>query len=203
MTPIISIVCVTYHQTGPLKVFVNSIITQTAGNWRLLVVHDGPDPEFTQLMAALSAGNEHRITSFCTMIRFNDYGHTLREQGLNVAEGDYVLITNGDNYYVPILIEAVTRSIVATDPDVVMFDMIHSHNNPGGRPLPPYSFFRTEYRRQHIDMGAAVVRRTLARKAGFHDKSYEGDATFFEDVKPANGGVLKIDKIPQVLLVHN
>jgi len=203
MTPVISLICVTYHQTGPLKVFVNSIINQTAPNWRLTVIHDGPDAEFTELMAVLSAGNEHRISWFCSMVRFNDYGHSLREQGLNVADGDYVLITNGDNYYVPILIAAVTRSILATDPDVVMFDMIHSHSNPGGRPLPPYSYFRTEYRRQHIDMGAAVVRRGLARAAGFRDKSYEGDATYFEDVERASGGTLRIDKIPQVLLVHN
>ena len=203
MTPTITIICVTYRQTGPLTVFVNSIINQTAPNWRLLVIHDGPDPDFTRLMAALAAGNEHPNSRFCTQVRFNDYGHSLREQGLNVAEGDYVLVTNGDNYYVPILIEAVTRSILATDPDVVMFDMIHSHSNPGGRPLPSYSYFPTEYRRQHIDMGAAVVRRSLARAAGFRDKSYEGDATYFEDVQRANGGVLRIDKIPQVLLVHN
>lgn len=201
--PTISIICVTYKQNTALKVFVNSILNQTQGNWQLTVVHDGPCLEFDLLLKDFLSEGETRISHFNTPIRFNDYGHSLREQAIGKITGDYVLITNGDNYYVPILIEALTKKITDTDPDVVMFDMIHSHHHPGGRPLRSYSFFRTQYQRQDIDIGAAAVRTSLARKAGFRDKTFEGDATYFEDVARACDGPLKIAKIPQVLFVHN
>jgi hypothetical protein len=55
-------------------------------------------------------------------------------------------------------------------------------------------------------MGAAIVATDLAKKAGFSDKSFAADATYFESVarkKNAGGEKLYIIKIPSVLLVHN
>jgi hypothetical protein len=53
-------------------------------------------------------------------------------------------------------------------------------------------------------MGAAAVRGELARRAGFRDKTHDGDATYFEDVARARlPDKLSICKISQVLLVHN
>ena len=203
VTPIISVICVTYKQSGPLKVFVNSFLNQTAPNWKLLVYHDGPDADFDSLMNGFCAHGETRIAFKSTTARFNDFGHSLREMALAEVDGDYVLLTNGDNYYVPIFVAVMTESIRRFDPDVVMFDMIHSHNCPGGRPQLPYSFFRTEYRRKSIDMGSAIVRTNLAKQAGFRDKSHDGDATYFEDVAKLRGPNLKIVKANQVLFVHN
>ena len=42
-----------------------------------------------------------KISFQCTKIRFNDYGHSLRQIGRKNASGDYVLFTNADNYYIP------------------------------------------------------------------------------------------------------
>jgi hypothetical protein len=123
--------------------------------------------------------------------------------GLREVSGDFVLLTNDDNYYVPKFIEYVTNAIVATKADVVLFDMVHSHRRPGGRKLPPYSFFETAYRARSIDVGSAVVKADLAKAAGFRDKSFGGDKTYFQDVARAAGGKLKICKLPQVLFVHN
>jgi hypothetical protein len=39
--PIIEVVCVTYKQSGLLKVLVQSFLNQTSGNWLLSVYHDG------------------------------------------------------------------------------------------------------------------------------------------------------------------
>ena len=62
------------------------------------------------------------------MTRFNDYGHSLRELGLVDAVGDYVLLTNADNYFIAITIEFLNIEIKTQVPDVVMFDMVHSHD---------------------------------------------------------------------------
>lgn len=201
--PTIEVICVTYHQKGPLKVLVQSFLNQTASNWKLNVIHDGFDASFLEMMSGFVSNGETRINYGCTDKRFNDYGHSLRAEGLKAVEGDYVLITNGDNYYVPKFIEILSSAINQTKADVVMFDMIHSHNCPGGRQQPPYGYFKTSYRRGDIDMGAAIVRSDLARAAGFRDKSFAGDATYFEDVAQIAGENMMVAKINQVLFVHN
>lgn len=201
--PTIEVMCVAYKRYGPLKVLVQCFLNQTASNWRLNVFHDGADSRFEEVMAGFAAEASDKVRYHCTEQRYNDYGHSLRELGIAAASGDYLVLTNDDNYYVPKFIEIVTEQIQRSDPDVVYFDMIHSHNKPGGRQQAPYCLFKTEYKRQNIDMGAAVVRTELARIAGFRDKSHDGDATYFEDVEKAKSGKLKLAKIDRVLLVHN
>jgi len=62
--------------------------------------------------------------------------------------------------------------------------------------LPPYSFFQVKYKRNFIDLSAAIVKNNLAIKVG--------DATYFEDIyKSKYPEKLKCLKIPRVLFVHN
>ena len=124
--------------------------------------------------------------------------------GLHGIEGEYVMLTNADNYFIPRAMEFLNEAIGQHRPDVVLYDMIHSHNNPGTTNLPAYSYFQTKYERQCIDMSAAIVKSDLARAAGFSDKSHDADATYFENVARAKAPVaLSVAKIHRVLFVHN
>lgn len=204
----LSIVAVCYDRLGELKVFVQSIKNQTHKNWKLHILHDGQNDDFCEIMENYRRDNPEQISYECTESRVNDYGHSLREIGLEKATGKYVLITNCDNYYVPKTLEFINKSITHSEhkPDVVMFDMVHSHRNPGNRKLPSYSFFRVFYQRYYIDMGAAIVETCLAKNAGFSDHSHSADATYYESIlnkKLESGTRLIIVKIPRVLLVHN
>ncbi|HUN92751.1 MAG TPA: glycosyltransferase [Burkholderiaceae bacterium] len=201
--PLIDIVVVAYRRYGPLKVLLQCLLNQTTDNWRALVYHDGPDAEFETIARGFEDEAPGRIHHAATPSRHNDYGHSLREMGLKAVQAPYVLITNDDNYYVPKALEFVAEAIAAERPDVVLFDMVHSHQNPGLRKAPSYSYFPTEYSRNNIDIGCAVVRTDLARRAGFRDKGFAGDATYFEDIARAKGGPLRVAKIPRVLFVHN
>ena len=83
-------------------------------------------------------------------------------------------------------------------------ETISFHNKPGTSDLPPYSFFQVKYKRNFIDLSAAIVKNDLAIKVGFRDKSLAGDATYFEDIfKSKYPEKLKCLKIPRVLFVHN
>ena len=205
----VHIIAVAYKKYGELRVFVQSWLNQSDRNWILTVIHDGHDDEFIQIMKYFTALEPDKIDYKCTDIRFNDYGHSLREIGLHSARGDYVLLTNADNYYIPKALEFINAALLehkSSNVDVVMFDMVHSHSNPGRRKLPAYSFFEVSYQRESIDMGAAIVATDLAKKAGFSDKSFAADAAYFESVaskKNAGGEKLYIIKIPSVLLIHN
>ncbi len=204
--PIIDVVAVAFDRLNEIKVFVQSWINQTEKNWKLTIIHDGHNSDFMSLMESYHKIDPNRITFYCTEKRFNDYGHSLREIGLKNLEGDFVLITNADNYFIPKAVEFLNRAIVETkgEVDVVMFDMVHSHNRPGNRDLPPYFFFQVKYKRNFIDLSAAIVKNNLAAKVGFRDKSLAGDATYFEDIVESKyPEKLKCLKIPRILFVHN
>jgi hypothetical protein len=204
MPPKIHVIAVAYQKFGQLKVFVQSWLNQSHDNWILTVIHDGPNDEFDLIMTDYKKQAPEKILFFNTENRFNDYGHSLRDLGLKSIKGDYVLHTNADNYFIPRAVEFINEVLVAHSPDVVFFDMVHSHELPGGRNLPAYSFFETSFERYSIDMSAAIIKSCLAEKAGFRDKTFAGDATYFEDVVKAKyPDSLSVAKIRRILFVHN
>lgn len=82
--------------------------------------------------------------------------------------------------------------------------MVHSHNMPGRRNLPAYSYFETKLERYSIDVSSAIVKASLAEKVGFRDKTYEGDASYFEDIMNLKfPDRISFVKIPRILFVHN
>jgi len=203
--PTIHVVSVAYKRFNEMKIFVQSWINQTEKNWKLTVIHDGNNPEFIKLMGSYKTMDPDRIDFFCTDTRYNDYGHTLRDIGLKNLDSGYVLLTNADNYFIPKAIEFINQSLfdAVKMPDVIIFDMVHSHSHSNrGRKQPSYTYFKVDYKRCAIDISAAVVRCDLANAVGFRDKSHDGDATYFEDVKKEKED-LHIVKIPRVLFVHN
>ena len=200
----IHILAVAHERYGELKVFVQSILNQSSDDWFLTICHDGPSDEFNRIMEEYVSSASNKIKFFHTECRFNDYGHTLRDLMLKEIEGEYVLLTNADNYFIPKAIEYLKNCINETNADAIIYDMIHSHNRPGGRQLPPYSFFETDFYPGSIDVSSAIVKKALAAGAGFRDKTHDGDATYFKDIiQQKKGQTLKVAKIPRLLFVHN
>ena len=201
---VIHVIAVAFEKFGQMKVFVQSWINQGSDNWILTVIHDGPNDEFELIMAEYKRQAPSRIFFECTEKRYNDYGHTLRDFGLKNILGDYVLLSNADNYFIPRAVEFMNQAMIVQDADVILFDMIHSHERPGGRNLPAYSFFETSYAPGSIDVSAALVKAELASAVGFPDKGHDGDATYFLRINsfksPKN---LIITKMLRVLFVHN
>ncbi len=200
----IHIVAVAFQRIPEMKIFIQSWLNQTKKNWQLTIIHDGPSKEFDEIMMEYESIADGRISHWSTEERYNDYGHSLRDLGIKRAEGDYLLLTNADNYFIPKAIEFLNMAISAgnKEPDVVLFNMIHSHNRPGGRSLPPYSFFDVEYKRGGIDISSAIVRMELAKITGFNDRTHDADATYFEEIRDNHKSLL-VYKLPNVLFVHN
>jgi hypothetical protein len=65
-----------------------------------------------------------------------------------------------------------------------------------------YQVLEAEPKRRRIDIGCFVFKTNLGKKAGWQDKGFEGDATFFEDLSGQYPKV-SIGKINKVLFVHN
>lgn len=198
----LTIICVAYKRYKNIPIIVHAFLAQTLQNFRLIVLHDGYDQEMDKILGELKNRNSGVIDYYFSEERYNDYGHTLRDVGIRMADTEYLLITNDDNYYCPVFVENMLSALHAHNADIALCDMIHSHNQPGGRPQPAYALFETAPQRCSIDIGCFIARTELAKKVGFRDKSHDGDATYFEDLIAVKSDV-RIAKVNQVLFVHN
>jgi GT2 family glycosyltransferase len=191
-----------YRRYEQLPVLIHSFLCQTLQNFRLLVIHDGTDDRMETLLEDYRRRFPDRIDFVFTPERHNDYGHSLRELGIGLADTPFLLITNDDNYYVPRFLEFMFAAIHQRKLDVVLCNMIHSHENPGRRKQKSYNLFVTKPRKLEMDMGSFIVRTSYAKKVGFRDKTHDGDGTFFEDVLACDPPP-KVGRVPRVLFVHN
>lgn len=192
----IDIIAVTYGQIEILKCFINSIKSQTNPNWRLFLIHDGPNEELR-----LDLEKNGYLTDNVIFIGYHqrtmNYGHTLRKWALdNLVNNEYVLLTNGDNYYVPSMVDEV----LSKTEDFIYFDLVHSHSNISNHNKSTYGYMKCQLKISNIDMGCAVIKSDIAKSVGFNSLGYAADWDFFEQILKTNPTIHKIDKI---LFVHN
>lgn len=194
--PVLDIIAVTYNQTDILKCFINSIKSQNNNNWRLFLIHDGKNNELR-----LDLESNGYLTDNVIFIEYpertNNYGHILRKWALqNLVTNEYVLITNGDNYYVPTMVDEVLNK----NEDFIYFDLVHSHQNISNHNKSSYGHMKTILSISNIDMGCVVVRSEIAKSVGFNSTGYTADWDYFNEILEQNPSIVKIDKI---LFVHN
>ena len=198
---LIEIICVTYSRINELRCLVASLACQTSLRFAIKIIHDGPSLETRACVSDLRRIYPMlRILYQETEERFNDYGHSLRSIGLIDSQYDYILLTNDDNYYVPVFIEEIENVIKEQTPDIIYFDMVHSYVIED-QPNPiSYQTLITEPRINRIDIGSFVFKSELGKAVGIRERSSDADGVFFEDMKRTGA---KIVKIPKVLFVHN
>ncbi|MFO1082247.1 MAG: glycosyltransferase family A protein [Reyranellaceae bacterium] len=192
-----------YRRPHQLACLLWSLQAQTSKDFHVVVMHDGPDFEvlttLKKLAQDLSISFEFRFSA----VRYNDFGHSLRERAIQECATRYLLLTNDDNYYTPKFVELMLGRAIRENLDLVLCDMIHGHENPGGRDMGSYSFFATQPAAYHADIGCFIVRAERAQRVGFQDKRSAGDGTFVDDLMGLGPDLLRWAKIDKVLFVHN
>lgn len=199
----LTVICVAYKRPEPLRVLIHSFMSQTSKNFVLDIVHDGPDDGFDAMARQMKENYGSLVRFSRTMTRYNDYGHSLREIALRRCDTEFLMITNDDNYYAPLFIERMFKKIDDEKLDLVLCDMIHNHNRPGDREQGPYKPFITFPQKNHIDMGAFIVRTSIAQSVGFGDKSFAADGVFVDKIMASRDGGIRWGKLDQILFVHN
>lgn len=173
-----------------------SLIEQTYKNWELLFVHDGPADSLDENSKAIIA-SDNRIRFIETETRANDWGHTPRqfafEKIRNADPGDFVVVTNSDNYHVPGFIEKMLEHF---DDSIhaVYCDMVHEYYN--------WRNFETRLEYSFIDCGCVMARSETALRAGWNDNTYEGDWKYVADLIGICG-TKAIRKVKATLFVHS
>lgn len=198
----LTIVVVTYKQPVQLRGLLASLQCQTLQNFEVLVIHDGPDAQTRQVVEQVMAESD-RFSYLETDTRYNDYGHSLRDLGVSMASREFLLITNGDNYYMPRFTEFVFEAVTTYSLDVATWDIVHSYCHPGKTSMRSYNPFRVYPVRWMVDIASILVKTELAKIVGFADKSYDGDASYVEDVLSIRDRSIRLGKIEKTLTVHN
>jgi len=191
--PRLTVVVATYRQELALDCLLRSLVCQTLQNFKVLVIHDGPSQNTPDIVNACFRERPEMFEYLATPNRFNDFGHSLRAIGIERASTEFILLTNGDNYYSPRFVEFMFEAIDKHGLDIAFCDMVHSYT---------YGLLRTRPFRNYIDLGCFIAKTAAAKSVGFRDKSFSGDATYFEDLLK-NVSAPVVGKVAKVLMVHN
>ena len=204
MEPCITVIVASYQRYDHIPIMIHAFLTQTTPNWRMVIVHDGPDETHKNVVEPYTKKYPN-ITYHQSETRKNDWGHSLRSWALqNCVETDWVLITNDDNYYTPNFL-AECYSIIESKPktEMVLYDCILNTTAINTKPIKnPYSTHFSFTNTKYIDMGSFITKSSIAKTVGFNSTIFEADAKFISDIKKTYPK-LNIIKINQTLFVHN
>lgn len=168
-------------------VVIPSLLLQSDPNWRLKILHDGRNSEFLRLCEMYS---DPRVTVGDTPQRGNCWGHNLRKLMLEEMsdDGDFVVITNHDNYFLPNFIQTIR----GRNEEYLMWDILHNYF--GYEPLHAKMQFG------HIDISQVAVKKSIAKKIGWQSMENASDWPFMEACFQEAKNYLKIN---QILGIHN
>jgi glycosyltransferase involved in cell wall biosynthesis len=192
----LQIIVIAYHRATALRLLIDSFLLQTNSDWYMTIIHDGPAPD--DVLSVIRSYNDSRINFTATEDITSNHGYYIRKGVLpilNEQNGNYLLNTNDDNYYVPRFIELMFREI-RDDSAIVFCDTVHSHQE--------YDTQESDLKVSHIDMGAFIVRLDVAKQAGFNHDTYAYDGYFAEDCKRVSiSKGLGIHHVRKPLFIHN
>lgn len=150
----------------------------------IIVVCDGPFQGYVQPEAKLIIAPKK-----------GGVGHHTREYGIQAATGEWIVLTNDDNYFVKGWLHAMTKNILP-DTGVLYWNCINNlwrWGDHGGSKII----------RGYIDLSCALVRTEIAKEVGFPFRNYDGDFDYIHAcVASAKKKNLMLHYLDQTLCVH-
>jgi hypothetical protein len=193
--PLVSFLIAAYVDSericSALACLLYSLKAQTWPHWHALVVHDGPADKATRRFVS-GLTEDPRIAMAETPERKGHFGHPWRQWALDHAPGEFITLTNQDNYYAPVFAEACVNEFVNKGADFVYCNFVHSHRD--------WQHFEASPRKSRLDLGAFMVRSELAKSVPFDDHSFSGDGAYIDKLVARAG---KVTKLKHDLFVHN
>jgi len=190
------VIAVTFRKAIPLRGLIDSFILQTNPSWIIYIIHDGSAPQ--DVRDVVNSYDDSRIIFQETELIGEVGGHHNRKRGLdNIPSNseDWVLMTNGDNYYVPKFVEYFLGNCNNTV-GMVYCNTIHSHQE--------YNLHYSHLVECGIDMGAFIVRLDVAKETGFNHFHFSADGCYAAECKATcERKGLQIIYIDKFLFVHN
>lgn len=172
MNTYFSIVIPTYNRETLLPRALDSVLAQTYHNWECIVVDDH-STDNTAAMLESYVARDKRIKVITNTHRKGAPG--ARNTGLDVAQYDWVIFFDSDNYMYPSLLEVVNGSMESGEDVFVWFSRVIDANS--GKVV---SFFEPKCtqnvvddiwtERCYVDTNNAVIRKTKLLEIGGWDE---------------------------------
>jgi glycosyltransferase involved in cell wall biosynthesis len=125
----ISIIIPSYNKSDFILETIFSVLNQTANNWELIVVDDCSTDDTPSLL------KEHFLSQPNVQLVFNSKNqgaNYCRNQGLELAQGDYVMFLDADDLMMPCCVAQRTEGVLASPQcDVAVFPMGVFYKEPG------------------------------------------------------------------------
>lgn len=168
----VTFICTIYNSYPQI---ISSLMLQTHQNWELILIHDGPASDSVKSSIDITDG---RVKFIETKERVGNWGHKNRQWALNEIElGDFVVVTNSDNYYTPVFIEYMLKGFKKSHTAVATFCSEMTHSYKAWQTIP----CKTEL--GYIDSGGVMVKSDIAKEVGWRDtESHSSDFTYFSDI---------------------
>lgn len=195
----LNVICVAYRKTPELRMLINCFFVQSDPRWNLFIIHDGPPP--ADLVKMIEFYRDPRIKFEFTEKVNGSWGHPNRRMMLRKmphSRKDFILITNDDNYYVPLFVEMMMTQArkEANNTGIVYCNTVHNYTK--------YDVLETRLKRGSVDMGSFIVRSDVARKVGFNSDEFDADGIYAEEcAQYCSKMKLKLVHIRKALFVHN
>ncbi len=181
--PLVSLNVRVKYAPDRLQLFALSMRRQRYENWEVVAVTDGPNPAAARLVAEMQ---EPRVRLIETEKPLGCWGHPYRQLGLDACRGEFIGMSNDDNYYVPGYLEQMIFAL--EDADLALCPMLHNYHAwtraaAGG------------------DLGCWLARATLVRQVPWPGSHFSADEEYFKALSSlARDRVTVLDR---VLFVHN
>jgi len=185
----------TFSRTNHLITIVGSLMAQSNPNWKAHIVADCPDEEIVKrINDMVTFFNDDRIKLTVLDKRYNDWGHTPRQYGLDNATEDWVIMTGEDNYYVPEFVDSMLNE--SQHQHFVYCNMVHNWINKEYIPI------QSKLELGGIDIGSFMTKTNMAQRIKL-DTSHEWADWFFVREFISKFKQAKIKKVNKILYVHN
>ena len=195
-----------YGRPNELMMEINSIYAQKAKNWKIHVISDGDYDGFDRVKKYFEGDDKIKFsTVYGPNGRYNDWGFSPRQYGIDQSTADWIIMTGDDNYYFPVFLDNF-NACVDGETNFIFCNMMHNYSNyvPEKTELRkviyPDGFFRYE----GIDIGCFASRAKYAKQIEIQKHLHWADGQYVADYwekfckEPKS-----IKKIDQVFYVHN
>lgn len=131
--PVISVIVPVYKAEKYIEDCVQSILSQTYGNFELILVNDG-SPDASGAICDRLAEKDARIR---VIHKENGGAATARNAGLDAAQGEYIAFVDGDDLIHPQYLEFLYRLLTRSSADAAWchYDFFTQEVSCFGRPL--------------------------------------------------------------------
>ncbi len=146
-------------------------------NWEVVAVTDGPNADARRLVDSFG---DPRVRLIETETPRGLWGHPYRQLGLDACRGEFIGMSNDDNYYVPGYLEQMLFAMETANADLAICAMLHSY--------AAWAVTSGE------DLGCWIAERALVRKHRWPGNGVTSDEEYVRALKASARRYVEIQR---------